>query len=73
MIFTIPKDQIERVAEGMDQPGTSDSPTRFSMNPEYMLSEGYAEITKLMGQVDSEGKPIKGYSGKDRRLNLQYR
>ena len=43
------------------------------MNPEYMLSEGYAEITKLMGQVDSEGKPIKGYGGKDRRLNLQYR
>jgi len=73
MIFTIPRDQIERVVEGMDQPGTSDSPTRFSMNPEYMLSEGYAEITKLMGQVDSEGKTIKGYSGRDRRLNLQYR
>jgi hypothetical protein len=26
-----------------------------------------------MGQVDSEGSDIKGYSGKDRRLNLQYR
>lgn len=73
MIFTIPRDQIERVVEGMDQPGTSSSPTRFSMNPEYMLSEGYAEIAKLMGQVDSEGKPIKGYGGEDRRLNLQYR
>jgi uncharacterized protein (DUF169 family) len=73
MIFTIPRDQIERVVEGMDQPGTSSSPTRFSMNPEYMLSEGYAEIAKLMGQVDSDGNPITGYSGKDRRLNLQYR
>ena len=73
MIFTIPRDQIERVVEGMDQPGTSSSPTRFSMNPEYMLSKGYAEIAKLMGQVDSEGENIKGYSGKDRRLNLQYR
>ncbi|MCJ7732129.1 DUF169 domain-containing protein [Candidatus Bathyarchaeota archaeon] len=73
MIFTIPRDLIERVVDGMDQPGTSSTPTRFSMNPEYMLSEGYAEIARLMGQLDSEGKPIKGYSGKDRRLNLQYR
>ena len=73
MIFSIPRDQIERVIEGMDQPGTSSAPTRFSMNPEYMLSEGYAEIAKLMGQKDSEGRDIKGYSGKDRRLNLQYR
>jgi len=73
MIFSIPRDQIDRLIEGMDQPGTSSAPTRFSMNPEYMLSEGYAEIAKLMGQVDSEGRAIKGYGGKDRRLNLQYR
>jgi len=73
MIFSIPRDQIARVIEGMDQPGTSSAPTRFSMNPEYMLSEGYAEIAKLMGQKDSEGRDIKGYGGKDRRLNLQYR
>jgi uncharacterized protein (DUF169 family) len=73
MIFTIPRRQIERVVEGMDQPGTSSIPTRFSMNPEYMLSEGYAEIAKLMGQLDSKGEVIKGYSREDRRLNLQYR
>ncbi|MBD3171488.1 hypothetical protein GF326_03345, partial [Candidatus Bathyarchaeota archaeon] len=73
MIFTIPRSQIERVVEGMDQPATSSIPTRFSMNPEYMLSEGYAEIANLMGQRDSEGKKIKGYGGEDRRLNLQYR
>jgi uncharacterized protein (DUF169 family) len=73
MIFTIPQDQIERVVEGMDQPGTSSSPTRFSMNPEYMLSEGYAEIANLMGQVDSERRKIKGYNTNERRLNLQYR
>ena len=73
MIFSIPRDLIERVVEGMDQPGTSSSPTRFSMNPEYMLSEGYAEIARLMGQVDSNGEPIKGFGGEDRRLNLQYR
>jgi len=73
MIFTIPRAQLERVVEGMDQPATSSSPTRFSMNPEYMLSEGYSEIARLMGQVDSDGNPIKGYGGEDRRLNLQYR
>jgi uncharacterized protein (DUF169 family) len=73
MIFTIPQSLIERVVDGMDQAGTSTTPTRFSMNPEYMLSEGYAEIAKLMGQVGSDGESIKGYSGKDRRLNLQYR
>jgi len=73
MIFTIPRDQIGRVVEGMDQPGTSTTPTRFSMNPEYMLSEGYSEIARQMGQKDSDGKPIKGYTGEQRRLNLQYR
>ena len=61
MIFTIPGDLIERVVEGMDQPGTGLSPTRFSMNPEYILSEGYAEIAKLMGQKDSKGHYFKGY------------
>lgn len=73
MIFTIPRDQIKRVVDGMAQPGTSSSPTRFSMNPEYMLSEGYSEIARLMGQTDSQGKEIRGYSDKERRLNLQYR
>lgn len=73
MIFSIPRDLIERVVEGMDKPGTSSSPTRFSMNPEYMLSEGYSEIARLMGQVDSNGKEILGFSDKERRLNLQYR
>lgn len=73
MIFSIPQDQLERVVEGMDQPATSSIPTRFSMNPEYMLSEGYSEIARLMGQVDSDGNPIKGFGGEDRRLNLQYR
>jgi uncharacterized protein (DUF169 family) len=73
MIFSIPRDHIERVVEGMDKPGTSSSPTRFSMNPEYMLSEGYSEIARLMSQVDSNGKEIQGFNDKERRLNLQYR
>jgi uncharacterized protein (DUF169 family) len=73
MIFSIPRDHIERVVEGMDKPGTSSSPTRFSMNPEYMLSEGYSEIARLMGQLDSSGKEIQGFNDKERRLNLQYR
>ena len=73
MIFSIPRDHIERVVEGMDKSGTSSSPTRFSMNPEYMLSEGYSEIARLMGQLDSNGKEIQGFSDKERRLNLQYR
>jgi uncharacterized protein (DUF169 family) len=73
MIFSIPRDHIERVVEGMDKPGTSSSPTRFSMNPEYMLSEGYSEIARLMSQLDSSGKEIQGFNDKERRLNLQYR
>jgi len=73
MIFTIPRDKIGRVVHGLDQGGTSTVPTRFSMNPEYRLSEGYAEIARQMGQVAGDGSAIKGYPARDRRLALQYR
>ncbi|MCW4048204.1 MAG: DUF169 domain-containing protein [Candidatus Bathyarchaeota archaeon] len=73
MIFTIPRDKIGRVAEGLEKAGTGSTPTRFSMQPEYMLSEGYAEIAGLMGQKAADGSEIKGYAGKERRLSLQYR
>jgi hypothetical protein len=73
MIFTIPRDKIGRVVRGLDQGGTSTVPTRFSMNPEYRLSEGYAEIARQMGQKAGDGSEIRGYSARDRRLSLQYR
>jgi len=73
MIFTVPKDKIGRVAQGLRQGGTSTVPTRFSMSPEYRLSEGYAEIARMMGQKMGDGSRIEGHSAKDRRLALQYR
>ena len=73
MIFSIPRDQIARVVEGLEQPGTSSVPTRFSMNPEYRLSTGYAEIARQMGQRAADGSEIKGYEAKERRHSLQYR
>jgi uncharacterized protein (DUF169 family) len=73
MIFSIPRDQIARVVEGLEQPGTSSVPTRFSMNPEYRLSTGYAEIARQMGQTAADSSEIKGYEAKERRHSLQYR
>jgi len=73
MIFSIPRDQIARVVEGLEQPGTASVPTRFSMNPEYGLSPGYAEIARQMGQRAADGSEIKGYAAKERRHSLQYR
>ena len=73
MIFSIPRDKIGRVADGLEQGGTSSVPSRFSMNPEYRLSEGYAMVARLMGQKAGDGSAIQGYSAKDRRLSLQYR
>jgi len=73
MIFSIPRDQIARVVEGLEQPGTASVPTRFSMNPEYRLSTGYAEIAKQMGQRAADGSEIRGYPAKERRHSLQYR
>ena len=73
MIFSIPRDQITRVVEGLKKPGTSSVPTRFSMNPEYRLSTGYAEIARQMGQRAADGSEIKGYKAKERRHSLQYR
>ena len=73
MIFTIPRDKISRVVEGLRMGGTSTIPTRFSMSPEYKLSEGYAEIARQMGQKSAAGSEIVGYSAKERKLSLQYR
>jgi uncharacterized protein (DUF169 family) len=73
MIFSIPREQIARVVEGMEQPGASSVPTRFSMNPEYRLSTGYAEIARQMGQRAADGSEIRGYTAKERRHSLQYR
>jgi len=73
MIFSIPRDQIARVVEGLEQPGTASVPTRFSMNPEYRLSTGYAEIARQMGQTAADGSEIRGYAAKERRHSLQYR
>ena len=73
MIFTIPRDQIARVVEGLEQPGTASVPTKFSMNPEYGLSPGYAEIARQMGQRAADGSEIRGYTAKERRHSLQYK
>jgi hypothetical protein len=43
------------------------------MNPEYRLSNSYAEIARQMGQKTGDGSEIKGFEAKERRLALQYR
>lgn len=73
MIFSIPRDQIARVVKGLEKPGTASVPTRFSMNPEYRLSTGYAEIARQMGQRAADGSEIRGYTANERRHSLQYR
>jgi uncharacterized protein (DUF169 family) len=73
MIFTAPKNKIEELVHGIEQRGTSNLPTRFTMAPEYKLSTGYAEIARQMGQRRADGSEIKGYNEKERLLYLQYR
>lgn len=73
MIFSVPRDQIGRLALGLEQEGTGSTPTGFSMTPEYELSEGYAEVARLMGMKKADGSEIKGYTGEERRRALQYR
>ena len=73
MIFSVPKSKIGRLAEGLEQKGTSNMPTRFSMAAEYKLSTSYAEAARQMGMGMPDGSEIKGYSEKERRLSLQYR
>ena len=59
MIFTAPKNKVEELAFGLEQRGTSNLPTRFTMSPEYKLSTGYAEIARQMGQKRSDGSEIR--------------
>jgi uncharacterized protein (DUF169 family) len=73
LIFTVPKEQIGRVAHGLEQPGTGSLPTAISMVSEYKLSESYAEMARLMGMKRSDGSEIKGFNSEERKLSLQYR
>jgi len=73
MIFSVPKDQIGRLASGLEREGTGRLPTGFSMVPEYELSEGYAEMARQMGMKKADGSEIKGYKAEERRRALQYR
>ena len=73
MIFSIPKDQIGRLAHGLEHRGTGSYPTGFSMTPEYELSESYAEMAQLMGMRKADGSEIRGHTGEERRRALQYR
>ena len=73
MIFSVPRDQIGRLAFGLEQGGTGSLPTGFSMVPEYELSEGYAEMARQMGMKKADGSEIKGYKAEERRRALQYR
>jgi hypothetical protein len=73
MIFSVPGDLLGRVAHGLEQKGTGQMPTGFSMTSEYKLSESYAEMARQMGMKRSDGSEINGYSAKDRKMSLQYR
>jgi uncharacterized protein (DUF169 family) len=73
MIFSVPRDQIGRLAFGLEQGGTGSLPTGFSMVPEYELSEGYAEMARLMGMKKADGSDIMGHKAEERRRALQYR
>ena len=73
MIFSVPKSQLGRLAHGLEQEGTGSYPTGFSMEPEYKLSESYAEMARLMGMRKADGSKIQGYKKKDRERDLQYR
>ncbi len=73
MIFSVPKNQISRLAHGLEQPGTGSMPTRFSMTPEYKLSTSYGEVARQLGMKKADGSEIKGFSAAQRKLSLQYR
>lgn len=73
LIFAVPKDQIGRLAHGLEQPGTGSIPIGFSMTQEYGLSESYAEMARRMGMKRADGSRIEGYTAEERRLALQYR
>ena len=73
MIFSVPQEKIGDLAFGLEQAGTGNIPTRFSMTPEYKLSPSYAEIARLMGMKRADGSEIKGYTEEERRLSLEYK
>jgi hypothetical protein len=73
MIFSVPRSQLGRLANGLEQEGTGSYPTGFSMEPEYKLSGSYTEIARLMEMRKADGSEIVGYEKKERERDLQYR
>ena len=73
IIFSVPKEQLGRLAYGLEQAGTGSYPTGFSMEPEYKLSESYGEMARMMGMKKADGTEIEGYGKKERERDLQYR
>jgi len=73
IIFSVPKNQIAKLANGLEQEGTGSIPTGFSMMPEYGLSESYAELARLMKMKKADGSRIRGYTPEERKRLLQYR
>ena len=73
IIFSVPREQLGRLAYGLEQAGTGSYPIGFSMEPEYKLSESYGEMARMMGMKKADGTEIEGYGKKDRERDLQYR
>ncbi len=73
IIFSVPKEQIGRLAHGLEQKGTGSYPRGISMVSEYGLSESYAEMARLMGMKKADGSEIRGYTEEERRQRMQYR
>jgi len=73
LIFSVPKNQIGRLANGLEQTGTGSIPTGFSMVAEYGLSESYAKMARLMGMTRADGTTIEGKNAEERKHALQYR
>lgn len=71
MIFAVPQNQIGRLVHGLQQSGTGAIPTRFSMKPEYRLSESYAQMARLMRMKKANGSEIAGFTAQERRLSLE--
>jgi uncharacterized protein (DUF169 family) len=73
LIFAVPKDQIGRLVHGLQQSGTGSIPTRFSMTPEYRLSESYAKMARLMGMKKADGSKIQGFKSEELRYALEFK
>ena len=60
MTFSVPREKLETLISGLQQPGAGQIPVKIWTRAEYTMGNSYAELARLMGMKKADGSEIAG-------------